>query len=124
MIRHARPQRSSDTADPGLTELGHRQAAELCRAADPGRVTRIVVSPQRRARETAEPLSRHCGIVPDIEPGLAEYDVDHHYYVPFHEAAQRDPDTYERIRAGLLPRYVDQEAFRTRVVESVRRVAA
>jgi len=124
MIRHAQPERSIDTADPGLTDLGHRQAAELCHATESSRVTRIFVSPQRRAQQTAEPLSRLCGIVPDIEPGLAEYDVDHHYYIPFHEAAQKDPDTYERIRAGLLPRYVDLEAFRTRVVDSVQRVAA
>lgn len=124
MIRHARPERSIDTADPGLTDLGRRQAAQLRHAAHTGHLARIFVSPQRRALETAEPLSRQYGIVPEIEPGLAEYDVDYHRYIPFHEAAQKDPDTYQRIRSGLLPRYVDSVAFRARVMESVQWVTA
>lgn len=122
MVRHALPERSATTADPGLADLGRHQASALCDALEGHRIARIFVSPQRRARETAEPLRIRRALTPDVEHMLAEYDVDHHHYIPFHEAERADADTYDRIRAGLLPNYVDETAFRGRVLDGIRAV--
>ena len=39
---------------------------------------------------------------PVVDDGCAEYDVEQGYYVPIHQARERMPEAYERIRAGLL----------------------
>ena len=59
MIRHARPERidhDPDGADPGLTDLGHRQAEAMAHALAHEPFSAIYVSPQRRALHTADPL--------------------------------------------------------------------
>jgi broad specificity phosphatase PhoE len=76
LLRHA------ETADPsvfhgaesdiGLSERGRRQAAAvapLLAALGPGR---LVSSAMRRARETAEPIARACGLEVEVEPTLHE----------------------------------------------------
>ena len=44
--------------------------------------------------------------------------------MPMHEMAQLDPATWDRIRAGLLPDYVDVPAFTARVTNALERVVA
>ena len=69
LVRHAAPAGTwGEDDDPGLTELGHRQAAEL--VADPGErwPGALLSSPLRRARETAAPLARRLGATVRVEP--------------------------------------------------------
>lgn len=119
LVRHALPHRGeagvNGVADPGLTELGRRQAARVVGAVDGERIEAIYTSPQRRARETAEPLAAALGVAATVTPGLAEYDSGDRHYVPVHEMAEADPAAWARMLAGQLPEHVDLEAFRMRV---------
>jgi broad specificity phosphatase PhoE len=72
LVRHAEPAASwQEHDDPGLSELGRQQAADLAARLGPvvGRV--IVSSPLARARETAAALTRDAGGL-RIEPGVGE----------------------------------------------------
>lgn len=106
-------------ADPGLTELGHRQAARVVDALAGEPVTAIYSSPMRRARETADPLVTARGLAPVILPGLAEYDSGLSHYIPVHEMARLDPVAWQRMLAGQLPAEVDVPAFTDRVERAV-----
>jgi broad specificity phosphatase PhoE len=58
--------------DPGLSDEGHRQAAEMAAALAPLGPLPIVVSPLRRTRETAAPLEAACGVTATVDPGVGE----------------------------------------------------
>lgn len=127
LVRHALPEHVAVTegrADPALTELGRRQAQRLPAALDGVPVARVVSSPQRRAVETAAPFARSRSLVPETDARFAEYDSDQRYYVPIHEARERMPEAYERIRSGLLPEFVDEDAFRRRALAATDAVVA
>lgn len=74
--------------------------------------------------ETARPLVEATGLTADVDERLAEYDRDEAHYVPFHEARERMPEAFARVRAGLLPDFVDEDAFRARVLGAVDTVVA
>lgn len=57
LIRHALPLASTDGADPTLSPLGQKMAARLPAALRRHHITRVVTSPQARARQTAQPLA-------------------------------------------------------------------
>ena len=75
LVRHGEPTGSWGTSpdpDPGLSDLGHQQAAT---AADRLRLVtprQIVSSPLRRAAETAIPLSRALDLTPVVAHQVAE----------------------------------------------------
>ena len=78
MIRHGRPAAvwGQDDEDPGLDEAGRAQA-EAARdwllALPPSeRPRRVVSSPLRRCRETAEPTAVALGVVAEIDPSVGE----------------------------------------------------
>jgi broad specificity phosphatase PhoE len=58
--------------DPGLTDLGRRQAAAVADHLDGGPPMPIVVSPLRRTRETAAPLEARWGTPARVEPAVGE----------------------------------------------------
>ncbi len=148
-MRHAQPERivtASGPADPGLTEVGAKQAARVPAAiarlevAD-HRIVRVVSSPQRRARETAAPTATTLGLPVDVLDGLAEYDRDLPTYVPIEDArqaaARADSDrahgdaaqdamatVYRRIKAGYLPDQVDGSAFFQRISAAIVEIVA
>lgn len=75
LIRHGQPEWVRDglnVVDPPLTELGHQQAEGVGRALGGERFDRIIVSPLRRARQTAEPLRSASGHTEEIQPFLEE----------------------------------------------------
>lgn len=78
MIRHGRPASSWGEADhdPGLDAVGAEQARRAAEAllALPAaeRPTRVVSSPLRRCRETAQPLADALGVTITIEPRVGE----------------------------------------------------
>ncbi len=72
LIRHGLATAGVDSLDPGLDPLGLRQAdatAEFLRGSDVGR---LVVSPLRRTRETAQPLAEAFGLAAEIREEVAE----------------------------------------------------
>ncbi len=78
MIRHGRPASTWGDADldPGLDETGTEQARTVARAllALPleERPSRVVSSPLRRCRETAQPLADALGVAIEIDPRVGE----------------------------------------------------
>ena len=69
LIRHGEAaQHWQDADDPGLSELGHQQAAFVAEQLAPqlAENVRIISSPMLRARETAQPLAAALGIEPTI----------------------------------------------------------
>ncbi|NMH96470.1 histidine phosphatase family protein [Pseudonocardia acidicola] len=130
-VRHALPHRvrpsdlaDGGNADPGLTELGERQAERLVGALRGDRVDGLYSSPLLRAQGTASPLAAALDRTPRLVPGLREYDAGEKHYVPVHEMARADPAAWERMRAGLLPPHIDAGAFRERVVTAVESIVA
>jgi probable phosphoglycerate mutase len=126
LVRHALPelvQGTSGRADPPLTAHGRAQAARLVAAVGP-EVAALYTSPMARATATAAPLAAGLGMPPTIVDDLREYDAEVSHYVPVHEMAQLDPGAWDRIKAGLLPAYVDVPAFTARVVAALEGVVA
>lgn len=75
LIRHGQPEWVRDglnVVDPPLTELGRQQAECVGRALGGEQFDRIIVSPLRRARQTAEPLRTAVGFDEEIQPFLEE----------------------------------------------------
>jgi broad specificity phosphatase PhoE len=76
VIRHGKPSATwgGSHDDPGLDATGHAQAEAVAEEilALPERPTRVVSSPLRRCRETAEPLARALGVELTIDPRVGE----------------------------------------------------
>ena len=78
MIRHGRPASGWGQADddPGLDEAGELQARGardwLMALPAPERPSRVVSSPLRRCRETAQPTARALGVEAEIDPAVGE----------------------------------------------------
>jgi len=71
LVRHGHAAASwDDDLDPGLDDVGRSQAQRLAEAL-PGALP-IVVSPLRRARETALPLERHFGVSARVDGRVGE----------------------------------------------------
>jgi broad specificity phosphatase PhoE len=121
LIRHALPLRSTaaEGSDPGLSEAGFEQARRLPQALKHYPISRVVSSPQRRARQTAEPVADALGLAVDIDDRLAEYDRDLGSYIPVEHIRTENPQEWVRMADGHLPGGVDQKAFRARVAAAV-----
>jgi probable phosphoglycerate mutase len=76
LIRHGRPNEDDADAphDPPLNADGWRQARAAARLLETEGVTRIVVSPLQRARQTAEPLAERLGLPIETIDNWAEAD--------------------------------------------------
>jgi broad specificity phosphatase PhoE len=104
-----------------LSDAGHAQAARLPDALARFPISRVVSSPQRRARQTAQPVADALGLSVDIDDRLAEYDRDLTHYTPIEEASQED---VQRLIDGHLPGGVDEDAFIARVMAGVGDIVA
>lgn len=72
LVRHGRAVAGVEDLDPGLDPLGHKQAFLAAQALRETGATRIVVSPLRRTRETAEPIATALGLEPEIRDEVSE----------------------------------------------------
>ncbi len=72
-VGNARHILNGSRRDVGLTALGRRQAKELARRWKE-KPDVILVSPMKRARQTAAPLAKKYGLTPIIVPELTEHD--------------------------------------------------
>ena len=123
LIRHALPHRSEpgQGSDPELSEEGIEQAKRLPDALGRFPISRIVSSPQIRARQTAQPVADALGLTIDLDDRLAEYDRDLSHYTPVEQISEED---MKRLARGNLPSGVDQPAFIERVQAGVGDIVA
>ncbi len=84
--------------DDGLTERGRNQARRLALALEPIPLARCLVSPLRRARDTAELLIRDRSVPLQVLPSLAEGASGEFEGLSFEEARARYP---EDLRLGV-----------------------
>jgi broad specificity phosphatase PhoE len=120
LIRHGRPERidhDPNGANPGLTDLGRRQAAAMATYLSPEAIDALYVSPQQRAIDTAAPLAGVLGHTPTVVHGLAEFDLGHSSYIPGEEAP---PLTGAELDALIAA--VTADSFRSRVHDAVDQI--
>jgi broad specificity phosphatase PhoE len=73
LVRHGRAAAGfGDDLDPGLDDVGHKQADAAADALAPLGPLPILTSPLRRARETAAPLERRWDVTANVEPAVGE----------------------------------------------------
>ena len=72
VVQHGEKVRAA--GNPGLTDVGHRQAAAVARwiAANRGGIEAIVASPLRRTQETAGPIASALGLEFSTDPRVTE----------------------------------------------------
>jgi probable phosphoglycerate mutase len=125
-VRHGEPDWSLDgrpQMDPPLTARGHEQARLVAERLAPKRIDHLLVSPARRARETAAPLAERTGLEPVVVDDFLEIrlpDVSQRSLAEvarvFIEARKRHPDEWwEGIPGGESFR-----DFRVRVERATR----
>jgi probable phosphoglycerate mutase len=126
LLRHALPLRNEpgEGSDPDLAALGREQARRLPAALARFPITRLFSSPQRRAVQTAQPVSEAMKLPLRIDERLAEYDRGMSHYMPLEEVRAQRPDDWNRMAAGQLPESVDTDAFRSRVLAGLRDMIA
>lgn len=127
LVRHALPLRVEGTdgpADPGLSEVGRRQAEEVAGylAAEP--VSQIRSSPLKRAFETAQPLAARLGLPVLVDDDVAESDLDSPVYVPMEELRASGDERWHQLVArrfgGDEPASADP--FCALVVQAMERI--
>jgi probable phosphoglycerate mutase len=124
-VRHAEPERVAPgtgvPANPPLTARGVEQAERLASwlAFEP--VDAIVSSPQRRARQTAEPIAARRGHAVEIVEGLVEYDVQADHYIPMEELRAAKDERWHAMVEGRWGEFggEEPEAFVARVAGTV-----
>ena len=126
LIRHAEPAATwgGGDPDPGLSERGRTQAlaARDALLAMPEALLpqRVVSSPLRRCRETAQPLADALGVALEIDPAVGEVPTP---------ASLSDGERAPWLRAAFQGRWSDIEgdldytAWRRGVAEAVARHA-
>lgn len=73
LVRHGEASAAwSDDPDPGLSELGRRQALAVADALAAVGPLALVTSPMRRCRETAAPLAARWGVEPLVAEPVSE----------------------------------------------------
>ena len=115
LVRHGEPEDGPDCGpDPGLTDLGRRQAAAMAAVVGNEAIDAVYVSGQRRAQETGEALAAALGLTANVEVRVSEFDYGMAHYVSPRAAVHlsdeerlaviakmRDPAFAERVRAGI-----------------------
>lgn len=102
LIRHGQPEWVKDglnVVDPPLTELGHEQAARMAEALADEEFDEVLVSPLRRARQTAAPLFERLGRPEQIEPWLEEIRDPGWHGTPAEKAQQAYAELKDRAVA-------------------------
>jgi broad specificity phosphatase PhoE len=122
LIRHGRPAQTwgGDDEDPGLDPAGREQAvavaAELMALGPDERPKRVVSSPLRRCRETAEPLARSLDVEVEIDPVVGEIPTPSHLAPTERGAWLRQAVMSHR---GEIEGDIDYDAWRRDIVRSL-----
>jgi broad specificity phosphatase PhoE len=112
LVRHGEAAAGwTDDLDPGLSDLGRRQAEEVAEHLATLGPVPILSSPMNRCRQTAAPLAERWGVTPTVDAAVGEIQA------PDHDVATRGPwlATVMSQRWTDLP--PDQQAWRAGVIE-------
>jgi broad specificity phosphatase PhoE len=134
LLRHGQSEwnaqgRWQGQADPALTDLGRRQAAQAGArlAADGTAFDGVVSSDLVRSLTTADIVAGALGLgAPQASPGLREFDVGAWSGLTRVEIEQRWPGMLDRWRNGTLERIPggeDRDAFRLRILAALHALA-
>ena len=113
LIRHGQALAGSEDLDPGLAEIGHRQAQATADAMVERRVARLVVSPLKRTRETAEPIAGAFGLTAEVHEEVAEV------FAPDMPVEQRTAMIGPFMAGRWSEQPDDLRAWRRRVVDTL-----
>lgn len=72
LVRHGLAEAGVEDLDPGLDQIGHNQARSAAEALLDTAAERLVVSPLRRTRETANPIGEALELDQEIRDEVAE----------------------------------------------------
>jgi len=112
--------------DPELSQLGLEQAVLIADRLAATRVDAIYVTSLRRTAETAAPLAARLGLVPEVEPALAEVHLgewDRGIYRQ--RVAERDPvalQMAEEERWDVIPGAESNASIAARVGPAIARI--
>lgn len=122
LVRHARPEvvtGGTGVADPPLTPEGWAQAESVAKAMAAGwygPITAVVSSTQRRAVETARPLTEALAATPETDERLCELDHGWTTYGQGIDAFPTRQAAYREMNSGRWGENTfDPAAFRARV---------
>ena len=118
LVRHGLAAAGVGDLDPGLAELGHEQARAAADALRTVKAVRLVVSPLKRTRETAEPVATALALAPEIRSEVAEV------FDPSMPSEQRSA-MIGPFMAGKCSDQPERPAqWRARVVDALSQMAA
>jgi broad specificity phosphatase PhoE len=122
-VRHAEPERGTDSADPGLSDRGRGHASALAEYLRGEHVDAVWSSSLRRALQTAAILAQPHGLDVNADYDLAEFDRDAPEYLHWEDASGAINPRYEAfLRDDLSEWGTDVPTFRARVVKAVDEV--
>jgi broad specificity phosphatase PhoE len=128
LIRHGEPVRieqAGGPADPALHHRGREQAGRLADWLAAERLDVLWASPLRRARETADAISRRLAVPVQIDPALAEWDRDAPEYIPLEELKAEGDARWQALLSGqYFAESVDPVAFRAGIVTAIETIVA
>ncbi len=115
LIRHGLAAAGLDDLDPGLAPLGHEQASTTAQAlvARGLAPARLVASPLRRTRETAEPIAKAFGLEAEVREEVAEV------FDPSTPAEERQATIGPFMAGNWSEQDETLQAWRARVVETL-----
>lgn len=126
-VWHAENRYAGGSSDIDLTPRGHEQARALAAWAAEQELDALVVSPVRRAQETAEPVARATGLTPRVAPELREVDFGVAEGRTIAELRAEDPGMVDRFRedpaAHPFPGAESPDAAADRAVACLRGLA-
>lgn len=120
LVRHGRASAGWDVdPDPGLDDIGERQASDVAARLAPIGPLSIMSSPLRRCRETSMPLAQRWNVTPVVQPAVAEIPSPAGYTMQ---------TRVEWLRRAMQGNWTDlgdaYTAFRDGVVSALRSVDA
>lgn len=117
LVRHGRAAAGYDAdADPGLDEVGQRQAEQMASALVLYGPMPLYSSPLRRCHETALALGARWGVDPVVDPGVGEV------VAPTADLTERGAWLRTFMRETYAGQPAELKAWRDGVVDAVRRI--
>jgi broad specificity phosphatase PhoE len=118
LVRHGHAAAGVEELDPGLDELGRQQAHAAALALRGSGAKRLVVSPLRRARETAEPIARTLELPAEVCGEVSEV------FEPDWSVAERQARLLPLLSGSWNEQSPALRAWRGRLLECLTGLAA
>jgi len=124
LIRHGEPDMSAGHDDPPLSARGRAQAEATAERLALEPIDRVVCSPLKRARQTAEPLAARLGLPLEELEGVAEVDRWGARYVSVEDLRRTGGEPWARFLADPVAALGgDELAFRRDVLQALQQLA-